>query len=143
QNQDGSGWGVYAQRYAALGTPLGGEFRVNTTTTGDQQDATIAMNATGQFVIAWDSDGQDGSGLGVYAQVFAAGGIPVGGEFQVNTTMAGDQALPSAGMDDYGFLLFSFSSQGADGDGWGVFGQYANSAGSLQGQEFQINTTTF
>src|SRR5262249_18344584 len=35
--QDGSGWGVYAQRYDVNGKALGGEFRVNTTTLGDQE----------------------------------------------------------------------------------------------------------
>ena len=34
--QDGSGWGVYGQRYNSSGVPVGGEFRVNTTTNGDQ-----------------------------------------------------------------------------------------------------------
>ena len=34
--QDGSGHGIYGQRYAADGTPVGSEFRVNTFTTDDQ-----------------------------------------------------------------------------------------------------------
>ena len=35
-DQDGSGFGVYAQRYNAAGVVLGSEFRVNTYTTGVQ-----------------------------------------------------------------------------------------------------------
>ena len=34
--EDGSGYGVYAQRYTVDGAAFGGEFRVNTTVTGDQ-----------------------------------------------------------------------------------------------------------
>ena len=77
--------GVYAQRYDAAGVPQGGEFRVNTTTAGDQDVAAVAMDADGDFVVAWQSDGQDGSGCGVYAQRYSAAGVAQGGEFRVNT----------------------------------------------------------
>ena len=33
----------------------------------------------GDFVIAWESDLQDGGGSGVYAQRYSATGLPVGG----------------------------------------------------------------
>ena len=35
-NQDGGGEGIYAQRFNSVGSPKGGEFRVNTTTTNHQ-----------------------------------------------------------------------------------------------------------
>jgi hypothetical protein len=43
QDQDGSGWGVYAQRYKADGKALGGEFRVNTTTADDKEATEAAL----------------------------------------------------------------------------------------------------
>ena len=49
--QDGSGWGVYAQRYNAAGVTQGGEFRVNTTTANTQGSPTVAMDADGDFVV--------------------------------------------------------------------------------------------
>ncbi len=67
-NQDGSNFGVYAQRYSAAGVAQGNEFRVNTFTTGAQALAVVAMDADGDFVVAWDSGGQDGSDYGVFAQ---------------------------------------------------------------------------
>ena len=39
----------------------------------------------GDFVIAWMSYLQDGSGHGVYAQRYNASGVPQGPEFRVNT----------------------------------------------------------
>ena len=42
--QDGSGSGIYAQRYDAQGVPQGGEFRVNSTTSGDQRYSSVAMD---------------------------------------------------------------------------------------------------
>ena len=55
QNQDGSLHGVYLQAYAADGTPLRGEQRVNTTTHGDQTAPALACDADGDLVVAWQS----------------------------------------------------------------------------------------
>jgi len=89
--QDGSLDGVYAQRYDADRIPQGPEFQVNTTITNDQRRSSVAMDTTGNFVIVWASNGQDGSGWGVYAQQYNAGGAPQGSEFLVNTTTANSQ----------------------------------------------------
>ncbi|MDP3856771.1 MAG: Calx-beta domain-containing protein, partial [Stagnimonas sp.] len=71
-SQDGSLYGIYAQRYNAAGTPQGSEFRVNTYTTNNQDSPAIAMAADGDFVLSWASKLQDGSLNGIYAQRFAA-----------------------------------------------------------------------
>ena len=50
------------------GGPLGPEFRVNTYTTNNQWNPSVAAVASGDFVVVWESDLQDGSGLGVFGQ---------------------------------------------------------------------------
>ena len=70
--QDGRSYGVYAQRYSAAGTASGFEFRVNTYTTVIQIASQVAMDAAGDFVIAWMSSGQDGSSYGIYSQRYIA-----------------------------------------------------------------------
>jgi hypothetical protein len=50
--------------------PLGSEFGVNTHVTGTQEHPSIAMDASGNFVIAWESDGQDGDLRGIIAELF-------------------------------------------------------------------------
>jgi hypothetical protein len=140
--QDGSGWGVYAQRYDATGVAQGGEFQVNTTTAGDQEYSNVAMDPTGGFVITWSSNGQDGSGWGVYAQRYNSLGVAQGGEFQVNTTTAGDQKFSSVSTDGNGNILFVWQSNGQDGSGWGIFGQQYSYGGVRLGTEFQVNTTS-
>jgi hypothetical protein len=141
-NQDGSGWGVYAQRYNAAGVPQGGEFQVNTTTAGDQMYSTVAMDSLGNFVITWSSYNQDSSGWGVYAQRYNAAGVAQGGEFRVNTTTADDQMYSSVAMDSAGDFVITWSSHSQDGSGWGVYAQRYDAAGAPQGGEFQVNTTT-
>jgi hypothetical protein len=66
--QDQSAFGTYGQRYESSGVPLGAEFRVNTYTTDNQWNPSVAADASGDFVVVWESDLQDGSGLGVFGQ---------------------------------------------------------------------------
>lgn len=67
---DGSGSGIYGQKYTAAGQTQGNSFMVNTYTTGQQALPSAAIDAAGDFVVVWQSPGQDGSGQGVYAQRF-------------------------------------------------------------------------
>ncbi len=140
--QDGNLDGVFAQRFDATGVAQGGEIAVNTTTTGDQSNPTIAVNATGSFVVAWTSAGQDGSLNGVVAQRFDAAGVAQGGEIQVNTTTTGDQQDPSVAIDALGNFVVTWTSDAQDGDGAGIYAQLYNSLGVAQGTEVQVNTTT-
>jgi hypothetical protein len=137
-----NGWGVYAQRYNAQGQTLGGQFEVNTNTSGDKEYVGMAMNGSGAFVISWSSNGQDGSGWGVYAQRYNSSGVAQGSEFRVNTTAVGDQMYPSVAMDSLGDFVITWSSNGQDGSGWGVYAQRYTSAGCKAGCEFLVNTTT-
>ena len=73
-----------------LGIPMQPEVITNTTTADDQQQPRIAMALTGEYVVVWASASQDGSGSGIYGQLYDATGNPLGGEFQANTTTAND-----------------------------------------------------
>jgi T1SS-143 domain-containing protein len=140
--QDGSGFGIYGQRYNAAGAAFGGEFHVSTATAGDQAYASVAALSDGGFVVTWSSDAQDGSGFGIYGQRYNAAGAAVGAEFHISTTTANHQAYSSvAALSDGGFVV-TWSSLGQDGDGWGVYGQRYNAAGAAVGGEFHISTAT-
>ena len=137
--QDGSSNGIFGQRYDAGGVPRGPEFRVNTYTTGGQLTPTVAVGGGGDFVVAWQSAGQDGSGYGIFAQRYAATGPPVGGEFLVNTVNAGDQTSPAAGVDAAGNFTIVWSGGATNVD---VFGQRFDAAGNRRGAEFRVNSYT-
>jgi hypothetical protein len=55
-------------------SPLGAEFRVNTTTLNAQQAPAVAADADGDFVVVWQSYARDGSNFGIYAQRYNARG---------------------------------------------------------------------
>ncbi len=141
-SQDGFSTAVIGQRYAASGPPIGGEFQVNTYTTDSQQFARIGMDASGDFVVAWQSFGQDGDLSGVFGQRFDSTAAPALGEFQVSTHTTDFQTFPDVAMDPSGDFVVVWHSQGQDGSSYGVFGQRFDSAGAPQGGEFQVNTYT-
>ncbi|MBI3464151.1 MAG: right-handed parallel beta-helix repeat-containing protein, partial [Planctomycetes bacterium] len=139
--QDGLPWGIYAQRYDAAGMPQGDEFRVNTKTDSSQRFPSVAMSASGRFVVVWQSDAQDDSGFGIYAQRYSADGMPEGGEFRANTFQSHDQAFPSVAMNDQGFVI-AWQSEFQDGSGAGTYAQRYDAAGVPQGEEFLVNAST-
>ncbi|HEY7168824.1 MAG TPA: DUF4347 domain-containing protein, partial [Candidatus Binatia bacterium] len=142
KDQDSDNWGVYAKRFDASGVAQGGEFRVNNTTTKEQMASSVAIDASGRFVITWSSNEQDGDKWGVYAKQYDASGVPVANEFQVNTTVAQEQMFPSVAADAAGDFVITWSSRNQDGDTWGVYAQRYNAAGVAQGGEFRVNVTT-
>ena len=61
---------IFARQFDAAGTADAEEFQVNSYTVSYQRLAAVALDSDGDFVIAWQSDGQDGSSEGVFAQRF-------------------------------------------------------------------------
>jgi hypothetical protein len=141
-NQDTPGGlnGVYARRFNNTAQPVGNEFLVNSYTPDNQQRPRVAMDAAGDFTVAWESyqdpvQSTDPPGAnatyGVYAQQYVRAGLigtspfigangELGGEFQVNGTVAGDQRFPSVGADHTGDYVIVWSGNGTS-DPQGVF----------------------
>ena len=139
--QDGSVYGIYGQRYDAGGTTVGGEFLINTTTSGNQQEPAVTALSDGGFVATWQS-AQDGSSWGVYGQRYDASGAAVGGEFQINSFTSNEQRnVAVTGLSDGGFAV-TWHSHTQDGSGWGIHGQRYDASGAAVGGEFQINSYT-
>ncbi|MBE0435075.1 MAG: hypothetical protein IBX56_04650, partial [Methylomicrobium sp.] len=86
--QDGSYWGVYGQRFNAVGTKIGTEFQAQATVHDSQQQPTVIGLSDGGFVVSWEAEYQDGHQQGVFQdgdaateivmQRYNAQGIPLG-----------------------------------------------------------------
>jgi hypothetical protein len=135
--QDGSGFGVFGQRYASSGGPLGPEFRVNTDTTSDQRYPSVAADASGNFVVVWASP--DGSAGGVSGQRYASSGAPLGPEFRVNTYTTSDQRSPAVAADASGNFVVVWEGQEGGTGAEDIFGQRYASTGAPLGPEFHVN----
>src|SRR6185369_9063168 len=109
-SQEAGNAGIYGQRVGAAG-PMGAEFHVNTYTTGHQREPWVAADPSGAFVVFWSSQGQDGSGYGVYGQRYDAQGAPAGSEFAVNTITTGRQFVSGAAADAAGNFIVVFNDE--------------------------------
>jgi hypothetical protein len=139
--QDGSGYGIYAQRYDASGNAIGGETLVNTTTLGDQKYPAVAGLSDGGYVVTWESYNLN-TGSDVYAQLFDANGTAIGSETLVNTTTPSGQAESAvAALSDGGYII-TWDSNVQDGSGFGIYAQRYDASGNAIGGETRINTTT-
>ncbi len=117
-NQDGSGFGIFAQRYNANGTAAGNEFQVNSYTTDDQVYPSVAYNDHGGFAITWNGKGA-GDANGVFVREFGADGAALGSESLVNSTTDGAQQFSTVVAASSGYVV-AWSGKGT-GDSDGVF----------------------
>ena len=128
----------------AQSLPLGGQFPVNSYTTGFQGVPRVASAADGSFVVVWaSSGGQDGDDTGVFGRRFDRHGLPDGGEFRVNSYTTSVQTRPAVAADAAGNFVVVWQSANQESPGsYGVFGQRFDPSGVKQGSEFQVNTYT-
>jgi len=140
--EDGSGFGIYIQRFGADGLPRGSELRVNQTLTGDQLRPAIASDALGNFVVSWHSRSPGEASVDVYARRFAADGSARGGEFRVNSQLAGTQTGARISSDAAGNVVIVWTSAGGSSTTPGVYAQRYAADGTPAGLEFQVNSRT-
>ena len=145
---DTSHTSIQAQRFASDGSALGSEFQVNTFTTDYQNYPAIAMDGSGNFVVAWWSrvlNGMDPASLTVQGQRYASDGTPTGSEFQVNNYTTDAQKFPAVAMDsdgDFVVVWSSMGSNGTDASDTSIQAQRYASDGSTLESEFQVNSYT-
>ena len=178
--QDGSGDGVYAKLYDDAGrevntnsfgngNAVGNEFQVNSYTLNNQRTPSAIGLTNGDYVIVWQSDGQDTSGYGIYAKRYSENGtelpMPMSGsntavdnEFRVNSHTDSDQWFAYqynsrqniAALMDGGYII-TWISSGQDTSVYGIYAKrYAENGtevplsisgtGGAKDNEFPVNT---
>ncbi|MCP4967703.1 MAG: cadherin repeat domain-containing protein, partial [bacterium] len=102
---------------------------------GDGQ-ADVAALGNGNTVVVYGDNGE------VSAQILDSTGAVVVTEFGVNSSVAGQQSLPSVVATADGGFVVTWQSDTGDGDGSGVFAQRFDASGNSVGPEVLVNTTT-
>lgn len=125
---------IYARLFDADGAPLTGEFRVNATVAGEQKVPDVARQGSGEFLVVWESFGQDGDQTGVYGQRYTALGAASGPEFRVNLGTVDSQLEPSVGLAADGTAVVAFRDVSI-----GVLGRVFAADGSTFGGDFRIS----
>lgn len=125
------------------------DIAVNAVPAGNQGSSSVAMDSSGNHVVAWVAYGragdraQDGN---IVARRFDRLGQPAGPEFVVNTHFAGSQVQPDVAMDPFGNFVVVWAGTGQDGtngpvDPQGVFyRRFAFDNTSLDPYERQATT---
>ena len=145
---DTASYSIQARRYLANGTPVAGEFQVNSYTNGDQSFPAVSIDGVGRFVVAWrslGSSGTDVAGASIQARRFDADGNPQGAEFQVNTYTTSDQGQPTVTSDAQGNFVVAWASQGSsatDASAYSTQAQRYRADGAALGGQFQVNSFT-
>jgi hypothetical protein len=129
---------IFARVYDAQGNASNAEFRVNTYTTNCQDFSKAAMDETGNFTITWESQGEDGSDEGVYAQRYDVTGNKAGSEFQVNTNTLYSQFSPDIAMNKTGNFVITWV--GGQTGTQNIYAQLYDKNGNKTGGEFLVNT---
>ena len=128
--------------------PVGTEFRVNSTTSGDQAFPSVTYLGGGGFVVTWrddNPDAGDSSGSSIKAQIYDSSGNPVGGELLINSTYPASQEDPAVtATANGGFVVTWVDSSGLGGDASGssIKARLFNSDGTAIADEFLVNTAT-
>ena len=140
-DQEGSSDGIFGQRFNEDGVLLGGELAINQFTTGTQSSPAAAIDTVGNFVVVWQSFSQDGAGFGIVGRRFATNGLPLSGDFVVNTTTTDNQTDPAVAMASDGAFVVTWQSL-TDGDQEGIVARRYDASGNPISSEIPINTYT-
>ena len=135
----GTDFGIYGQSFTSTGEKIGNQFRVNTHIIGDQTNPSITSFANDNYIVTWQSNNQNGSGLGIYGQILDSIGNKLGSEFKINSYSNSYQSRPSAASLINNNFVVVWESNLQDTNGWGVFGNIYQSDGSVVG----FNTCPF
>jgi hypothetical protein len=128
---------IYAQRYDSSGNPLGTNIKVNDDVgDADQEWPAAAMDALGNFLIAWTDHRNDTTN--VYAQRFDPLGTRLGSNFKVNEGGAGSSpAVAMYGSGDFTVTWYHYDYPERE-----IYAQRYNSSGTPLGSNFRVNDDT-
>ena len=142
--QDGSGTGVFGQRFDSSGVSSGTEFQVNTYTPSNQgsnlSSIEVSRGADGSFVVVWPSAG--GVGNRIFARRYDNTGAPIGAQFAVSSHTLTTKDSPGVAVEPGGNFVVSWTDASRDASGSGAFARRFNSSGAALGGDFQLSTYT-
>lgn len=141
-NQDSAlSWGVYGQRFDAMGDAAGSEFAINATLLDDQRNPAVSMNPSGEFVVAWEGHGLLGALFpGIYVRRYNSSGVAQGSEIGVEGSLILSVNRAAVAMAPDGSFVVAWEDSSLSGRG--ISARMYDSSGSPLGSAFTVNQTT-
>lgn len=139
--QDGNSNGIFGQRFDPNCNPIGEEFQVNATSSGNQTEPAVAMDATAGFVVAWHGPGlTDDDEEDIFIQSFDPNGAPLGSEILINQITSGRQLYPDVTMGGNGSIVVVWESENTPEEGKkAICGRIFDSNGTEWTDEFMLS----
>lgn len=136
---DGDRYGVFGQRFARNGEPVGDEFGVNTHTRNYQTSSSVDVLEDGRFIVVWASRRQAGvRGWGVYGQLYGPAGGPIGGEFPVDPDTGEGGPMPTVSALTGGGFVVGWTTELGD-----LFGRRFDGAAQPIGERFLVGNLRY
>jgi hypothetical protein len=130
---------LFGQRSARLGAPLGGEFRVNSSTGNYPYWPALAGGASGRFVVVWESGVLAGTSFA--AARWFQDGAPLATDQRVDNSTYFDQR-PAVVTSSTGEFTVVWGRSPTPSNHWDLYGQRFSSLGAPLGGEFHVTTAT-
>ena len=137
---DPSGFGVYFQLFDKFGNKIGSEQLVNSNTSDDQDQASVAMDDSGKFFITWVDHSNTGPGSGdrVFAKGYNADGSVRLSDFIVST--GSDPASnPTIDMNSSGDFLIAWERHAASDD---IYARHFGPSGAGISTAFRVHSAS-
>ncbi len=137
-DRDGSGSGIFGQRFVAAGASVGAQLEVTSTTAGDQHSPAVAASPSGRFMVVGVSDGDTGATL--FGRWFSAAGEGEGAEFVVDhatgSVVAPDVARRSQAG---GYAVAWEKAEAGKAEEGGAHVRYIDDAGEVESDSVAID----
>ena len=132
---------VYARRFSNEGTPIAGDFKVNTDSTNEKQEnSVISSDENGNFIICWE-DHRYGFFGEIFAQYYLNDGTTVDENFIVNDDVGSEnQEWPSIAKFINGDFIIAWVDSRSEGKD--IYAQRYTSEGIALGINFKVNDNT-
>ena len=95
---------VGGRLFDSNGSPVTSETPVNSTTSNDQFDSSIATLANGNIVVTYTDTSTDAGG-NIRARLLTSSGEPIGSDFTVTVSTKADSESDVAALADGGFVV--------------------------------------
>jgi hypothetical protein len=139
---------TFGRAFTAAGSPLTAKGHLSTSTSGGEYTPSVAILGNGNFLVVWTdtlaNPGFPPAGE-LMARIYTPAGVPVGGEFQLNTTTAGFQFgsdLLSLGDGRAVAVWANGTVSGINIVSTELRGRFISSTGVGQATDFQLDAIT-
>jgi hypothetical protein len=107
---------IYGASFAPNGQRLGPDFAVGAAGRGSQRRPSVAMDASGWFVVAWEANRDTDSSFQIFAAVFDEGAAKQVADFRVNDVASGNQLHPSVAVRSNGDYVIAWEDDSSEED---------------------------